>query len=98
MGRQKSVKMNLNRMDFAALHTEVRRTPNKAERHEMWARLSKRLMRSIGAIGPKEPAVWTWTLGDQSGTVSAHTRSEARSAIKKVLGTKTLPTNLEINK
>jgi hypothetical protein len=95
MGRQKSVKMNLSRMDYAALHTEVRRTPTKAERHEIWTRLSKRLMREMGAIGPKTPIVWTWTLGDQSGTVSAHTRSEARSAIKKVLG-KRLPANLEI--
>jgi hypothetical protein len=88
--------MNLNRMDFAELHTEVRRTPNKAERHEIWTRLSKRLMREMGAIGPKVPAVWTWTIGDQSGTVSAHTRSEARGAIKKSLGLKTLPSNIEI--
>jgi len=98
MGRQKSVKMNLNRIDFFELHTEVRRTPSKAERHEIWTRLSKRIMRNMGAIGPKEPAVWNWTLDSQSGKVAAHTRSEARSAIKKVLGVKILPTNLEITK
>jgi hypothetical protein len=96
MGRQKSVKMNLNRMDFADIHTETRRTPTKAERLERWHRLSKKLMRQYGLIGPKIPSIWTWTLSGQTGTVSAMTRSEARSAVKKVLEVKSLPAGIEI--
>jgi hypothetical protein len=49
-------------------------------------RVIKRANRAAGYDTAKKPFVWEWSLGDKSGSVEAHTRSEARCLIKKELG------------
>lgn len=101
MGRAKSITVRMSRLEYKDLFVEPRRKPNKAERRVMWDRLAKRYLRGKGLIGPKIPTNWTWILDEQIGTVIGHTRSEARSNIKKVLGIKPknrLPVGIIIEK
>lgn len=49
-------------------------------------RAIKRANRAAGYETAKKPSNWEWELGDKSGTVAAHTRSEARALIKAELG------------
>ena len=97
MGRSKSVPRRLDKFEYSAIHTETRRNPTKEERRAIWDRMSKKYMRSMGLIGPKQPATWTCTIAGKEIQVAAHTKSEARSAIKKASGLK-LPVGLVISK
>ena len=44
----------------------------------------------------KVPATWVWTIDGRSGTVVAHTRSEAKARVKDITGLKHLPTELNL--
>jgi hypothetical protein len=67
-------------------------------------------MQTLVGLGPKrtprtkhrsgqKPKKWVWSLDGKGGTVTAHTRSHARSEIKSALGIKNgrVPFGLELN-
>jgi hypothetical protein len=58
-------------------------------------RLTKRLLKSQGIIGPKIPYMWQTETGEK---VVAYTKSEARSLIKKSLQVKRLPVGFKLER
>ena len=61
----------------------------------------KRKMIANGEIENKVPAIWEWGFEEESGSVTAHTRSDAKAQIKQQLGIpkkKKLPREVVIQK
>ncbi len=46
----------------------------------------KRKMIANGEIERKVPAIWEWGFEEKSGSVTAHTKGEAKAQIKRLLG------------
>ena len=70
-------------------------------RREFVWRDIKRKMIANGEIEKKVPAVWEWRLEEKSGSVTAHTKGEAKAQIKRILGLskkKKLPREVAIQK
>ena len=62
-------------------------------------RMAKRANRAAGYETAKKPAKWSYDVEGQTGTVEAHTRSEARAEIKKAIGCKgRLPVGIVLEK
>jgi hypothetical protein len=71
------------------------------ERLAFVQRDKKRTMKKKGDIGDKIPLIWEWRYGEKFGTVTGYCRSDAKSAIKRVLGIpkkKSLPKEVQIRK
>ena len=71
------------------------------EKREKIYRGMKKQMKAQGTIANKVPFIWEWRCGDEFGTVSSFTRSEARAEIKKMLNIskkKPLPRDVQIRK
>jgi hypothetical protein len=83
MGNVRTTTLRLSRIEFFNLHQVIPRTPTKAERRLVWDRLAKKYLKSKGYLPPKIPSTWKWTLGDQSGIIVCHTKSQVKAAIKK---------------
>ncbi len=61
----------------------------------------RRKMVANGEIESQPPSIWEWKYGGKYGSVKAHTKSEARAAMKKVLKLskgKPLPRGITIQK
>lgn len=80
----------------------VSRKPSKASKRdqlEYLNRVIKRMNKAAGYDTAKKPATWSYDVEGQTGTVVAHTRSEARAEIKKALGWKgRLPVGITVEK
>ncbi len=79
----------------------IRHPLGRLERRAIWDRLAKKFLKLKGAIPTKQPSVWAWTYGNQTGFVSAFTKSEARARTKEALGLKKknrLPINVILEK
>jgi hypothetical protein len=83
MGNTRTTTLRLSRDDFFELHRDTQRTPTKTERRRIWNQLAKKYLKSKGYLQPKPPVIWKWTSGHQTGTVVAHTKSQAKAALKK---------------
>lgn len=86
MGKPRQLNVRMSSSDYFDLHTEKQKPLIKSERRKIWDRLAKKYLRARGYIGPKIPAIWAWEYLDQNGSVTAHTLSEAKSQVKKLLG------------
>jgi len=73
----------------------------KVEQVEYINRMVKRANKAAGYVTTKQPATWNYAVNGQSGTVVAHTRSEARAEIKRAVGIKKkdrLPVGITLEK
>lgn len=62
-------------------------------------RMAKRANKAAGYDTAKKPAKWSYDVEGQTGTVEAHTRSEARAEVKKAIGVKgRLPVGITLEK
>lgn len=71
------------------------------QRREFVWRDIRRKMIANGEIERKVPAIWEWRFEEKSGSVTAHTKGEAKAQIKRLLGTpkkKKLPREVAIQK
>jgi hypothetical protein len=102
MGTPKSVAGRVDRHSYSEVFQEKRKPLTKAERRVIWDRLAKKYLRGKGLIGPKIPATWNWSLNEKvGGQVEGHCRSDARKAIKNILGIsrdERLPIEVKIEK
>ncbi|MFA5344699.1 MAG: hypothetical protein WC315_00255 [Candidatus Omnitrophota bacterium] len=89
----------MNRRDFFESRVRPVRPLTKLEVQKKAERFAKKYLKEQGLIGPKLPTMWKVDIGEKEPLiVTALTRSDARSEIKKELGVKKLPVGLKIEK
>ncbi len=77
------------------IHNQLQERQRAIKRH------IKQQMKTSGAIEDKIPYIWEWSHAGNAGEVSAFTKSEARSKIKKAMGItkkKPLPNGVQIER
>jgi hypothetical protein len=90
------------RNKFRQVDAPVLVKPRKYTASEVYAylaRAAKRAEKAAGVDTDKPKSKWAWDCCTKQGVVEAHTRSEARSLIKKELGLKKrLPIGFKMEK
>lgn len=84
----------MSRMTKTQWEDRHRRVPDKATlQRALWREVRRRMLEAgvIKRKPPKEKKEWLWNYDGRHGAVFAHTRSEARSEVKKQVGKLKLP-------
>jgi hypothetical protein len=83
------MRFRMTRDQFAQAMQRPQRKPSLRETARLMALRARQAMVKGGLIVAKQKTQWLWGDGNGSGgQVFAHTRSEARSEVKKALGIK----------